>query len=588
MDTVSQIKQKLDIVDVVAGYLSVKKSGKNYKALCPFHSEDTPSFMISPELQIFKCFGCGEAGDIFTFVEKMEGVDFNSALETLADKAGIKIERGQYDPNYKKKGKVFNINLMAAEFYHHLLTKHKAGKKALEYLKKKRGLDKKTIDAFKLGYAPNTWDTLYRFLHKKGYKDEDLLLSGAVIPRKSEEGGFVDKFRGRIIFPFFDVSGKVVGFGGRDIVGRDPKYLNTQETLVFNKSAFLYGLDKARVDIKKEGVVFVEGPMDVIKAWQNDITNVVAASGTSLTSVQLKMVSRYTKEITFCFDSDEAGLNSTLRALSLAEPFDFDVKVAMIPESYADLDDYLKKSPGAAKKVLKNPVPIYDFYFAGALKRFNKETAYGKKKIVEFLVPFFSKISNNVVLDHYVKQLSEEIKTGEEAIRGALKSPAEFEAKTDEELPENGEFQKEMKKSPEDYLLALFFKAKLDTLGQFLYKLDSDDFAVERNRRLFEEIKKYKDSKPKEFDIKYFTEKIDPNLKDFTLELYLWDLGDLTSNRILFAKEIESTISRIEKNSIKRKLKTISEQIKLAELEKDTKRIEDLSREFSDLSKKLI
>jgi len=587
MDTVSQIKQNLDITDVIAGYISVKKSGKNYKALCPFHSEDTPSFMVSPELQIYKCFGCGEAGDIFNFVEKMEGVDFNSALETLAEKAGVKIERRQYDPNYKKKAKAFEINLMAAEFYHHLLMKHKAGKKALDYLKKKRGLDDRTIRAFKLGYAPNTWDTLYQFLHKKGYSDENLLATGVVLPRRSG-GGFLDKFRGRVVFPFVDVSGKIVGYGGRDVVGRDPKYLNTQETIVFNKSAFLYGLDKAKAAVKKDGAVFVEGQMDVIKAWQNDITNVVAASGTSLTAVQLKILSRYTKELTFCFDSDEAGLNATARALALAEPFDFDIKVAMIPEAHDDLDDYLSKSAGAAKKALKNPVPIYDFYLASALKRFNKETAYGKKRIVGYLAPIFSKISNNVVLDHYVKELSEGIGTSEEAIRGALQEPKKFKSEEEKEPKENAKMQQEMKKSPEEYFLALLFKVGLDTMGQFLYKLDSEDLTVERNRIILEELKKYVDGKPEEFDIKYFTEKIDPKFKELTLEMYLWDLGDLTSDRILFVREIESTISRLEKDSIKRKLKKISQQIKLSELEKDTKKTEELSKEFSELSKKLV
>jgi len=398
----------------------------------------------------------------------------------------------------------------------------------------------------------------------------------------------VDKFRGRVIFPFVDVSGKIVGFGGRDVVGRDPKYLNTQETIVYNKSAFLYGLDKAKAAVKKDGAIFVEGQMDVIKAWQKNITNVVAASGTSLTPVQLKVISRYTKEITLCFDSDEAGLNATARALSLAESFDFDVKVAMIPESYDDLDDYLEKSAGAAKKALKSPVPIYDFYLVSALKRFSSETAYGKKKIVENLAPLFSKISNSVVLDHYVKELSEKIGTNEEAIRSALKSPREFKTEIGKEPKENANMQEKMKKSPEEYTLALLLKANLDTMGPFLYKLDSEDFAVERNRVIFEEFRKYIDSKPEEFDIKYFREKIDTKFREIVLEMYLWDLGDITSNRILFVREIESTISRVEKDSTKRKLKKISKQIKLAELEKDTKRIEELSKEFSELSKKLI
>ncbi len=587
MDTVTQIKQKLDIVDVVASYLSVKKSGKNYKALCPFHSEDTPSFMVSPELQIFKCFGCGEAGDIFTFVEKVEGVEFTQALEILAEKAGVKIERKQYDPNYKKKNKVFSINQSTTEFYHHLLLNHKSGKKAMDYLVKERNLDNKTIKAFKLGYAPNTWDTLYRFLNKKNFSDENLILSGAVVPRRGKKG-FVDKFRGRIIFPLIDVSGKIVGFSGRDVIGRDPKYLNTQETLVFNKSAFLYGLEKAKVAVKKEGAVFVEGQMDVIKAWQNGIENVVAASGTSLSPIQLKIISRYTKEITICFDSDDAGLGATARALSLADPMDLEVKVALIPEAYSDLDDYLKKSLGSAEKAIKNPVPIYDFYLVNALKMFSKDTAYGKKKIVDYLAPIYAKISHNVVQDHYVKQLSEEVDVSEDVVRTSLKAPQKFKPGEKEPFDEENKVHKEVKKAPEDYLVALLLKTELDMAKTFLYKLESEDFTVERNREVFSELKKLADSKNKKFDIKYFTEQLKPEYKEVVLEMYLWDFGDLASNKNLFVGELESTTSRIKKDTTKRKLKKISERIKLAELEKNTSLLEELSKEFNELSKQLV
>ncbi len=222
MDTVSQIKQKLDITDVVGAYISLKKAGKNYKAPCPFHSEDTPSFMVSTELQIYKCFGCGEGGDMFNFVEKIEGVEFGRALEILADKAGVEIEQQNYDPNSKKKSKIFEINQLTMEFYHHLLVKHPIGKQGLEYLTKKRKLNLDVINAFKLGYAPDKWDALYHFLTKKGFAEEDLDLAGVVIPKRAEKG-FIDKFRGRILFPLIDISGKVVGFTGRDLVGRDPK-----------------------------------------------------------------------------------------------------------------------------------------------------------------------------------------------------------------------------------------------------------------------------------------------------------------------------------------------------------------------------
>lgn len=586
MDTVSQIKQRLDITDVIAGYITLKKAGKNYKALCPFHSEDTPSFMVSPELQIFKCFGCGEGGDMFNFVEKVEGVDFPQALEMLAEKAGVKIERKDFDPNYKKKAKLYEINELATEFYHHLLTNHESGKKALKYLKEKRGLTDRTIAEFRLGYAPNTWDTLHKFLIKKGYINENQLLVGA-IQEKRDGTGFIDKFRGRITFPLIDTSGKIVGFSGRDIVGRDPKYLNTQETMIFNKSAFIYGLNTAKVDIKKEGVVFVEGQMDVIKAWQNSIKNVVAISGTSLTSLQLKILSRYTKEITFCFDSDEAGMKATTRALTLTEPHDFEVKVAMIPKSYDDLDDYLTKSVSAAKKTINNPVPIYDFYLASALKMFEPETAYGKKKIVSYLAPLFAKIQNKVVLDHYVKELASAIESGEDTIKAAIESPQEYQQETKgptETTPQ----QEELKQSPEEYLLSLLLKSDLDTMGQFLYKINPEDLSLKRNQIIFNKLKEYFNSKPSQFDIKYFTEELGPDYKDEILGMYLWDFGVIEQKPSLFVNEIESTILRIRKDSVRRELKNLTEQIKLAELEKNTEKIKELTERSKELSKLLI
>ncbi len=587
MDTVSQIKQNLDVVDIVGGYLSLKRAGKNYKALCPFHSEDTPSFMVSPELQIYKCFGCGEAGDMFNFVQKVEGVDFNRSLEILADKAGVKIERTQMDPNYKKKKLIFEINSTAADFYHHLLTKHKVGRKGLNYLLKKRDVDAKTINRFKIGYAPDNWDTLHSFLVKKGYKDEDILLSGVVIGKRSDKG-FIDKFRGRIVFPFIDINEKIVGFSGRDIVGRDPKYLNTQDTLVFNKSGFVYGLDKAKVDIKKKGAILVEGQMDVIKAFQKGITNAVAVSGTSLTSLQLKIISRYTKELILSFDSDEAGMSATARALSLAEPFDFEIKVTLIPEKYADLDDFLNKSLRQAKKALESPVPIYDFYFANALKNYNKGSAYGKKKIVEYLAPIYSKITNSIVLDHYVKRIAEEIDVTEEVVRESLKDKEHTALKEEITEQEQTGVQANVRKLPEEYFISLLIKSDLDTMGQFLYKLKAKDFFNERNKEIFGTLKSYIDSKPREFDIKYFRDRLDDNYKEVILEMYLWDFGEITVDKDLFVSELDSAISRIEKNSIKRKLKELTEQIKLAELEKNAEAVKELSKKFARLSKKLI
>ena len=238
-DIVTQIKQKLDIVDVINSYVSVKKSGRNYKAVCPFHNEKTPSFMVSQELQIYKCFGCGAAGDMFNFVQAIEGVDFPRSLEILADRAGVKIPKSEgFDNQNQIKKKIFQINEISTKFYQYVLLNQKAGKKALDYLLKERKISEKSIKDFRLGYAPDSWDTLTKFLRSKGFKDEDLILSGVAVKRNVGEG-IIDKFRGRVVFPFVGVDEKILGFTGRTLFNREPKYLNTGETLVFHKSFFV-------------------------------------------------------------------------------------------------------------------------------------------------------------------------------------------------------------------------------------------------------------------------------------------------------------------------------------------------------------
>ena len=585
MDAVSQIKQKLDIVDVIAGYISVKKSGKNYKAVCPFHSEDTPSFMISPEIQRYKCFGCGASGDVFNFVQEMEGIEFVDALERLAEKAGVKIEKKEFDTTSKKKNVIFKINELTTNFYMYILTRHKAGKNALDYLKKQRKLTPKTIETFRLGYAPDKWDLLAGFLSKKGFSLEEMLLAGVVAKKRSGDG-YIDKFRGRIIFPLIDISNKTVGFTGRDIVGRDPKYLNTEETLVFHKSNYLYSLDKAKVAIKKDGALFVEGQVDVLTAHQNGIENVLASSGTSLTQPQLKIISRYTTDLIFCFDPDSAGISATSRAVALAENFDFDISIAPIPDKFADLDDFIKNAKKEAVASLKNPIPVYDYFLAAAFKLYDKKTAYGKKQIIQYLLPLITKIKNQVTLDHYVKKISDETNIGEEAIRSSIRTGNFSDGKV-EVIQTKVNQVISLKKSPEHYLLAILIKGNIDTISPLLYKLEISDFTIPETKELFGLLKNYVDGKPKEFDIQYIVESCTGSLKELILEMYLWDLGGIEVDQKAFAGELQAAVSRIKNNTVKRELKNITEQIKLAELEKNTRYVKELSEKFKNLSEKL-
>ena len=588
MDQVEEIKQKLDIVDVINSYVGLKKSGRNYKALCPFHGEKTPSFMVSQELQIYKCFGCGAAGDIFNFVEAIEGVDFPRALEILADRAGVKLVKSEaYDAQSQIKKQIYEINELATQFYQYVLFKQKAGKKALTYLKKERKLTEETIKEFRIGYAPDSWDTLYKYLLSKKIKLEDMANAGVIVKR-AEGGGYIDKFRGRIVFPLIGVEEKVIGFTGRTLFARDPKYLNTGDSPVFHKSFFLYGLNKNRVALKKEGAIFVEGQMDLISAFQTGIYNVICVSGTALTDSQLVILSRYTQDITFCFDSDFAGVEASYRAIEMAEKRNFNVKVVVLPEPYKDIDELIKADESAAKKLLKNAVPVYDYFLVTSLKKQNKETALGKKAIMEELVPVFSKITNQVLLDHYAKEMAKELNLSEETVFSMLKkTPQERE----EELENMGvEESVQIKRQQADaYFVSLLLKTPIKLAKEFSKKLKKEDFASSELSDIFEEVSDYIAKRKTSINIKSLISKFNEEKGKMVSELYLWDLeGKDEEDEKLIAKELQDMVDRIGKDSLKRQLKSLSEEIKIAETRKEEEEVERLTKRFEKLSKGLL
>ena len=587
MDQVSEIKNKIDVVDLISGYVPLKKAGRNFRGLCPFHSEKTPSFMVSQELQIFKCFGCGQAGDVFAFTQKIEGVEFPEALEKLAEKAGVTLQKTRVDPENKKKKTIYEINRYTAEFYHYLLLKHPVGKKALDYLTKKRNMKPETIKDFKLGYAPNSWDSLYKFLSGKKYRDEDLAAAGVVIPKNSGDG-HLDKFRGRIVFPFTGIDEKVVGFSGRTVINKEPKYLNTSETPVFFKSSFLYGLNKARVALKQKGAILVEGPIDVISAHQHDINNVIATSGTAITLNQIKLISRYTKDLALCFDSDSAGSTAMRRGIEIAESEDFNLGVIIIPEKYQDLDELLQENPSLADKVVKKPIPIYDFFLLSAIKKNDRETAVGKKKIMEELVEVFSKVTNQVILDHYTKKISEELEIDEEVVKSLLHKRSSVDQHIETAVTESNQGSGALsKKSPHEYVIALLLKAPLDTAQTFLYKLGQKDFTEPVVREIFTELKEHLDGRKRKFDIKYFSSKLPEETQKVINDLYLWDLEEILDDPKKLNTELEAALHRIKKETAKRELKELTKKIKQAEAEGNKKLINECSKKIEALYEKL-
>ncbi len=415
-DQVEEVKRRADIVWVIGGYMTLKRGGKNYKGLCPFHGEKSPSFMVSPELQMYKCFGCGESGDVISFVEKIEGIEFVEALTMLADRVGVKLQfKGGEERS--EKDKLIEIHEWAANYYHYLLTKHKVGKAAAEYLAGRK-VSKKLITEFRLGYSLAAWDGLYKYLTLKKKVEERLLQKTGLII-KGGRGGYYDRFRGRVMIPLLDVRGRVIAFAGRVMPGADkeePKYINSPETEIYHKGEALFGLYQAKADIRKnDRVVVVEGDMDMISSFGAGVGETVAIKGTALTEEQLLKLSRLTRNLILALDADTAGEAAIKRGIQMAEKLEMNTKIVVI-EGGKDPDDVARENPKMWIKEVDGAKDIYQYYLESALKKFDAGSVDGKRKISEEVVPILARASNKVIQAVYVRKLSEALGVGEESV----------------------------------------------------------------------------------------------------------------------------------------------------------------------------
>lgn len=406
-DQIEEIKSKLDIVSVVREYVpSLKKNGRNHFGLCPFHNERTPSFSVNEELGIFKCFGCGEGGDVISFIEKVEGLDFIKALEIAAKKAGVelKIERSGFsEKRNKERERLIEANHLAAEYYHYLLGKHEYGKEARKYAKS-RGLRVKELKQFMIGFAPSGYENLKNFLKKKGYTEAELL-SWGLLAEKS--GHTYDKFRNRLMFPITNHIGEFVGFSGRilDKNSKAPKYLNSPETLVYKKSQIVFGLYQAKEAIRKQNAaILVEGNIDILSSHMVDVQNIVAPLGTALTQEQLKLIKRYSDNIIFAFDTDSAGEKALLRGHELAESLEMHAKVVDL-NGYQDVDELIQKG-GDWKKILSKAEPVVDHMMNRLKRRIDMTSAEGKDEYVDSIITLIATTESSVRQAHYLERLS--------------------------------------------------------------------------------------------------------------------------------------------------------------------------------------
>lgn len=567
-EIIQRIKESNDIVDVISESVRLKRSGRNYTGLCPFHHEKTPSFSVSSEKQIFKCFGCGEAGNVITFVMKNKNLDFVEAVKLLAERANIEIEAANFKDTKRKNinEKLYKINAEAGRYFFSAL---KTNKNAMSYFLK-RGVIENTIRKFGLGYAAEGWNNLITFLKHKGYTELDMLNAGLII--KSPKNSFYDRFRNRVMFPVFDYKGNVIGFGGRVLDDSKPKYLNSPETAVFKKGTNLYGLNFAIKDLKEKMIIIVEGYMDCISLHQHGITNVVASLGTALTQNQAKLLKRYVDKVIISYDADLAGQNATLRGLEILKNEGFDIRVLIIPKG-KDPDEFVKSNGREAfLKLIDNALPLIEY----RIKRLNEGVDFNNPEMLEEYAKNAAEIIrdlNPIEKDIYVKKISESTGIKEQAIYDLISSEIQKNVNKVGNMNTVDNFGQKLYLEP-SYIKAERSILKLMHTREDAYKYISenfseDDFILESHKKIYNLIKENI-----EFEI---------NKRQNTIELKCSDIDssrewvELLELKLLYnsddyIKFIDDCFKEIKRYKLEKSMKSIIKQIRKHE---ENKEIED-------------
>ena len=415
-ELIDEIRNSNDIVDVISQYVVLKRSGRNFFGLCPFHKEKSPSFSVSPDKQIFHCFGCGVGGNVIHFVSKIENLDFKPTLELLAERSGITLptlENGEDANRLKLKEKVYQINKFTANYFHENLYKPTA-KEAQGYVKKRK-LDNNTLKTFSIGFSTN-FDELYKALKGQGFTDEEILASSLV--SKSQKGQFYDKFKERLMFPIKDVQDRVIAFGGRVLDDSKPKYINSPENIVYSKGRNLFGLNIAKKS-GKDKIIIVEGYMDAISLYQRGITNVVASLGTALTEAQGRLLRKYASQVIIGYDADGAGQAATIRGMEILQNLGCDIRILQLDGDAKDPDEYIiKYGSGRFEKCVENAISLVEFKVRTLKNTLKVETASDKIKFLNEIVKILSKVDNNIEREIYIDKISKEYGISKEAIYG--------------------------------------------------------------------------------------------------------------------------------------------------------------------------
>ncbi|MCD4693831.1 DNA primase [bacterium] len=615
MQISDEIKSRLDVVDVIKEYIQLKPVGSNFSALSPFNREKTPSFMVSPEKQIWHCFSSGKGGDVISFIMEMEGVSFVEALRILAPRAGVTLKR-ENPKEASRRNKLLDIMEIATNYYHQILVESKSAESARAYLKS-RNLNEETLLDWKIGFSGESWDDLIKFLKGKGYNDNDIIACG-LANRKKETGRVYNRFRERIMFPINDYNGNVVAFSARvspekekeELMG---KYVNSPQTTIYNKSKILFGLDKAKTVIKSEdSVIIMEGQMDAITAHQNGFKNVVASSGTALTRDQLSLVKRYSPNIILAFDMDQAGQIAVDRGVREASFLDMRIKIVTLPEGL-DPDDLIKKDVKKWKSLLDSAHHIMDYYFDKTFVGIKTEELDSKREAVQKLLPIIARVSDLIERDHWLKKLSQKLSVDENLLRETLinyKEKNKNQYRNEEVDNRNDRPKKDVDRDcvASQNLLALLLKFP-SLISYSLNRLEPGEVRGGQNKQIYKNLIFYYNKETinssngnlenlnysdfKEFLVKNNgqTEEEDGFLLE---ELKLLDKLAILGERDYYNVEINEAknevikiISLLRKNNIRKRMKKIEKIIIDLEDNNEKEKIDEFMGELKILSEEL-
>ena len=601
LSPVDEIKNKLDIIELISGYIKLQKAGRNWRANCPFHSEKTPSFMVSAERQIWHCFGCGKGGDIFSFVKEIEGLDFTGALRLLAQRTGVTLKK--QDPKIKsEKEKLYELCELSAKFFSKQLAASGAGAKINKYLQA-RGINNESISQWRLGFAPGDWRALSDFLKSRGYKDQEIIASGVVVEKeigaenKDQRQKYYDRFRNRIIFPIFDINGQIVGFAGRVAPGEKEdtaKYINTPQTMIYDKSRLLYGLNWAKTEIRKQDfVVLVEGNTDVIMAQQHGFLNTVASSGTALTADHLKIIKRFTNNLILAFDMDAAGDMATKRAIDLTIESGFNVKIipfAKEKKEKIDPADILKSDPKKWGKIINSATGIIEFYFSSVLAKYDPTEVGGKKEIARIILPLLKKIPDAIERNHWIQKLSERIKTSEKILTDAIKNivlPKEFKKNQVAEFSNSAKKIKNRLANLEEEIIGLLITAPDEKIIKEINSANIE-FINPQLKEIFNELGGYLIKNPAgdEADFKKWKSKLLPEL-NLLIEQILFKLEIQRSDIDNFNNHLHNCIKEFKKEKTRYQMVALKIEINECEKNENKEKLAKHLKKFNQLASRM-